>query len=162
MIKNVCTDRELAEAIKQCWDSSSERSGILVQRCDVVWHYGVTLSDTKAISWGPCTAPSLYDEGCLSVHDLSDEFKDTIHVLYLSKHEIFKNIIASVFAFHTKWKYGVQGWNCEHWARLVVSGEPISYQVKEQGFGLFDVFGALHVRYEAIERLNNYKLELCD
>ncbi|MBD2210745.1 hypothetical protein H6G27_12765 [Nostoc linckia FACHB-104] len=29
------------------------------------------------------------------------------------------------------WHYGVLGWNCEHFARLVATGEAISYQIKE-------------------------------
>jgi hypothetical protein len=56
--------------------------------------------------------------------------------------------------------YGIQGWNCEHWARLVVSGEPISYQIKELGLGIFDLFGVLHSTGEAIQRLNQIKEQL--
>jgi hypothetical protein len=60
-------------------------------------------------------------------------------------------------AFHNKWHYGVQGWNCEHWARLVVTGNPICYQTKEMLFGIFDL-GALNYRSEAIEELNKFKV----
>jgi hypothetical protein len=90
----------------------------------------------------------------LVIHDLGPEFRDAVHVPYLPQAEILQNVIASVPAFHCQWNYGFQGWNCEHWARLVVSGQPISYQVKEQGFGLFDAFGVLHFRGEAIAELN--------
>lgn len=151
------TDNELIKKIQERWNLLSTRSGILVQRFDGVWHYGVALSDTSAISWGPSKALQLYHRGSLEVHQLGREFKDAIQVSYLSKDEILKNLIASVQAFHNKWEYGVQGWNCEHWARLVVSGQPISYQVKEQGFGLFDAFGVLHFRGEAIEQLNKFR-----
>jgi hypothetical protein len=92
-------------------------------------------------------------------HSLGAEFKDAVKVPYLSKDEILENLIASVPAFHYKWKYGFQGWNCEHWARLVVSGQPISYQVKKQGFGAFDLFGVLYFRDEAIKQLNKHKFE---
>ncbi|HEY9750046.1 MAG TPA: hypothetical protein V6C63_15280, partial [Allocoleopsis sp.] len=112
---------------------------------------------TFAISWGPIKALQLYHPGSLVVHELGHEFKDAMQVSYLSKDEILENLIASVPAFHNKWKYGVQGWNCEHWARLVVSGKPISYQVKEQGLGVFDVLGILYFRGEAVEQLSKYK-----
>jgi hypothetical protein len=151
-------DSELIKEIQRCWNPLSERSGVLVQRFDGFWHYGVALSNTSAISWGPSKAVQLYHQGCLVIHGLGREFKDAIQVSYLSKDEILKNLIASVQAFHNKWEYGFQGWNCEHWARLVVSGQPISYQVKEQGFGLFDAFGVLQFRSEAVDQLNKYKL----
>jgi len=153
------TDNELIKEIQQRWTPSSTRSGILVQRFDGFWHYSVALSDTLAISWGPIKASQVYHRGCLNIHELGREFRDAIPFPYLSKNEILKNLIASVPAFHNKWEYGFQGWKCEHWARLVVSGQPISYQVKEQGFGLFDAFGVLHFRGEAIKQLDKYKFE---
>lgn len=128
-----------------------------MQRFDGFWHYGVALSDTQAISWGPCEEAKPYYTGRLRVHPLGSEFKDAVSVAYIDKAEIFKNVMASVPAFHHKWNYGLQGWNCEHWARLVVSEQPISYQVKDQLFGMFDLFGVLHCRGEAIAHLNQYK-----
>ncbi|HEY9853524.1 MAG TPA: hypothetical protein V6D28_28900 [Leptolyngbyaceae cyanobacterium] len=154
---DIDNDSELIEKIQGCWNPLSKRSGTLVQRFDGFWHYSVALSDTSAIAWGPSQAGQLYNRGCLRIHELGDKFKDAISVPYLNKDEILENLIASVLAFHNKWKYGVQGWNCEHWARLVVSDQPISYQVKEQGFGIFDVFGVLYLRGEAILELNKYK-----
>jgi hypothetical protein len=41
-----------------------------------------------------------------------------------------------------------------------VSGEPISYQIKELGLGIFDLFGVLHSTGEAIQRLNQIKEQL--
>ncbi|MFB2880946.1 hypothetical protein [Floridanema aerugineum] len=156
--KNIHTDDELIEEIKKCWKPLDSRAGRLVQRFDGVWHFSVALSETFAISWGPREASQLHEIGSLRVHSLGSEFTDAVKVPYLSKNEILENLIASVSAFHYKWKYGFQGWNCEHWAGLAVSGQPISYQVKEQGFGIFDLFGVLHFRGEAIEHLNKHKL----
>jgi hypothetical protein len=150
-------DSQLICEIKANWEPSSGKAGILVQRFDGFWHYGVALSKNKVISWGPCEKGNPYCKGQLTVHGLEQSFKDAIHVPYLKQADILQNLITSVPAFHHQWLYGFQGWNCEHWARLVVSGQPISYQVKEQGFGIFDVFGVLHVRGEAIETLNKYK-----
>jgi len=158
-MKEMLSDSELIKQIQQCWNPSLIRSGLLVQRFEnYFWHYGVALSSTSAISWGPIQASQMYHRGCLNVHELGSEFRDAIQVPYLEKDEIFKNLIASVPAFHNKWEYGFQGWNCEHWARLVVSGQPISYQVKEQGLGSFDAFGVLYFRGEAIDQLRKYKI----
>lgn len=155
--KDIYTDDELIEEIKKRWKPLDCRAARLVQRFDGVWHFSVALSETFAISWGPSEASQPYHIGCFRVHSLGSEFTDAVKVPYLSTDEILENLIASVSAFHSKWKYGVQGWNCEHWARLVVSGQPISYQIKEQGFGIFDLFGVLHFRGEAIEYLNKHK-----
>ena len=150
-------DSKLIAQIQQSWNPKSNRSGRLIQRFDGVLHYSVTLSDTCAIAWGPSKNLKIYSEGCLQLHEINLKFTETQSVKYLKKCEVFENILASVAAFHHKWKYGVQGWNCEHWARLVATGHPISYQVKESGFGIFDLFGVLHDRQEAIEQLNRYK-----
>lgn len=150
-------EQDLILQIQQAWNKNFKRAGSLIQRFDGVWHYSVTLSETHAIAWGPSKNLKIYSEGCLKIHKIDRKYTETKWVQHLCKCEIFENILASVFAFHYKWKYGVQGWNCEHWARLVTTGHPISYQVKESGFGIFDLFGVLHDRQEAIEQLNRYK-----
>lgn len=151
------TEQELISDIRRHWNPTANRAGRLVQKFHGFWHYSVALSNTSAISWGPAQQLRPYAQGCLSIHHLDQEFRDAIHVPYLSQDEILKNLIASVPAFHHQWQYGFQGWNCEHWARLVVSGQPISYQVQQEGFRLADACGVLHFRGEAISHLNHYK-----
>ena len=153
------TDDALIKQIIKCWQPRASRCGRLVQRSDSVlhWHYSVALSDASAISWWPEHPGRLSDRGCLAIEKLGDNFHDSLKVPYLNRSEILTNLIASVPAFHKEWNYGVQGWNCEHWARLVTAGEPISYQIKTQGFGIFDLFGTLHNRGEAIAHLNGYR-----
>jgi len=53
------------------------------------------------------------------------------------------------------WLYSLIGWNCEHWARLVTTGQPISYQMRSwPGYLLNTVMGGkLHWRGEAIPHL---------
>jgi len=150
----------LIDDIHAHWRPASGQAGTLVQRYDnFFWHYGVALSSTHAISWGPQTTGNPHTLGQLVIHELGPLFQDAIHVPYLKPTDILANLIASVPAFHLRWNYGFQGWNCEHWARLVVSGQPICYQVKEQGFGLADVFGTLHFRGEAITEMDHWKSE---
>ena len=85
----------------------------------------------------------MWDDGRLSVHAIDAACRDVTNVNYLPLAEIYRNLLASVSAFHQVWRYGVHGWNCEHWARLVATGDPVSYQVAQTGWGIFDVFGVL-------------------
>lgn len=77
---------------------------------------------------------------------LSDEYMfspgETFAVILTSKHRlkhtpdkalnsslVVKRLIYSLDCFKT-WNYGLLGWNCEHYARLVSTNEALSYQVK--------------------------------
>jgi hypothetical protein len=85
----------------------------------------------------------MWGDGRLSVHAIDAAYRDATNVNYLPLAEIYRNLLASVSAFHQVWRYGVQGWNCEHWARLVATGDPVSYQVAQNWLGIFDFFGSL-------------------
>ena len=127
---------------------------------NLLWHYAVALSDTCAISWIPSVNYGVSCKGYISVESLFDEYRDAIYVPYLNnKEDIFKNLIASVPAFHNEWHYGLQGWNCEHYARLVTCNDPISYQVAEQFLGRLRIppdGNENAYRPEALEILNKY------
>ena len=142
---------ELLASINERWDPPSPRCGRLIQRLNWVWHYSVALSDSWAIAWGPEHDNRPADEGRLIVHSLTPEFSDAQQVAYLPLPDIYGNLIASVSAFNGEWRYGLQGWNCEHWARLVVSGEAVSYQIAQTLFGGLDALGILR-RHRGAER----------
>lgn len=143
--------------IQQEWKPDELLCGKLLQKYIGFWHYAVALSNTKAISWSPCHLPKVYDKGIFEIHDISAEYKEAIYVPYIELSQIYQNLIASVKAFHTDWKYGIQGWNCEHCARLIVSNDTISYQVKQNFFGFFDFFGYFKRNQEAIKHLKKFK-----
>jgi hypothetical protein len=129
----------LIAEIRKRWSPQDGRCGRLIQRRLVhghgpfsTWHYGVALSDSWAISWGPKSGDiALLCDGRLKVHHDAHEFRNATAIVHLPLPEICANLIASATAFHRKWLYGVHGWNCEHWARLVTSGKAKSYQVKK-------------------------------
>jgi hypothetical protein len=77
-------------------------------------------------------------------------------MVHLPLPEISDNLIASATAFHRKWLYWVHGWNCEHWARLVTTGEAKSYQVRKVFVDIFD----LRRNREAESRLDKHKKRL--
>ncbi|MDJ0632460.1 MAG: hypothetical protein QNJ34_04630 [Xenococcaceae cyanobacterium MO_188.B29] len=47
----------------------------------------------------------------------------------LHSHLVIQRLIYALDCFK-KWNYGLLGWNCEHYARLVATNEALSYQVK--------------------------------
>ena len=42
---------------------------------------------------------------------------------------VIQRLIYALDCFKT-WNYGLLGWNCEHYSRLVATNEALSYQVK--------------------------------
>ena len=147
-------NEEMIKAIEQHWRPSDERCGRLIQKPGgLVTHYGVALSNHKAMAWG---GVELGSKGCLVIHDIGPEFSDTQWVMHLPLDQIKHNLLGSVAAFHNEmWLYSLIGWNCEHWARLVTTGQPISYQMRSwPGYLLNTVMGGkLHWRGEAIPHL---------
>ena len=143
-------NNELIAAIKDRWDPASLRSGNLIVRFDIVGHYKVALSDSHAVSWGP------KDGGRLKVRRVKLGHADASDVSYLSRPLILANLLASVSAFHHAWPYRVLGFNCEHWARLVVSGEARSYQIAQTWWGFFGLFPGFRRHRGAEGRLKKH------
>ena len=146
-------NEDMINSIKQLWRPSDKRSGRLVHHHSGVLHYSVTLSNEKAICWGGLETGS---KGGLVIHDIWDHHQDAQWVKHLSLEQIKRNVLGSVTAFHNGvWDYNFFGWNCEHWARLVTTGEPISYQMRDWPGWLIDLFtgGKLHWRGDAIPHL---------
>jgi serine/threonine protein kinase len=106
-------------------DYKSSTAGLLIHHkessSDLALHYHITISDTHAFNFGgngfavfriPTVSYSVESVTLLPKKEVLDRC--------LIAYELFKN-----------WDYGLLGWNCEHFARLVTTGEAISYQVKE-------------------------------
>jgi hypothetical protein len=140
------------------FDPRSERAGRLIYRS---WpgfiHYAIGLSDSRAISWEPEYKPSLWGRGVLSVDATARNYADAVHVHYHERPEILQNLMASVYAFHTQWNYCARGWNCEHWARLVVSGVPRSYQCKQAYASIAVITGGHFDNPDAATRLRAFR-----
>jgi len=148
---------KLLSEISERWTPQDGRCGRLVQRHikPRVWHYEVALSDSWTISWGPKGGIWIAGPGRLKVRRIHLKCCNTPDIIHLPLPQIYTNLIGSVTTFHRKWLYGVHGWNCEHWARLVTTGKAKSYQVKE--FGV-DIVGARRNRV-AESRLRKHIFE---
>ena len=129
--------KELRQQIQSAFDSRSMRAGRLVQ-CPAFGyiHYAVALSDSFVISWGPEGGQAAHGLGVFTVGALTSDYMDSVSVPYRPRPDIRADLLASASAFHRQWDYCVRGWNCEHWGRLVVAGEPLSYQCRKSYFGL--------------------------
>lgn len=133
------------QQIQEHWNPASNKCGKLIKNTNgTVWHYSVALSDEWAMSWG-ANGGGLMNIGHLYLQPITSDFTACDDVDYLDMNKIFKNLNASVKTFHNDWWYNIQGWNCEHWARLVVSGKAVSTQVAHVGNWASFVIGRIFV-----------------
>lgn len=138
--------QKLIAEIKKRWSPQDSRCGrlIQIQRHFSIWHYGVALSDSWGISWGPKGMAVLHAHGRLKVERMNpNKYRKTRSIVHLQLPRIYENLIASATAFHRKWHYDVAGWNCEHWARLITTAKAKSYQIKKTPL---KIVGAHHNR----------------
>ncbi|MGM3307950.1 serine/threonine protein kinase [Anabaena sp. WFMT] len=88
---------------------------------DPALHYHITISDTHVFNFGG---------NGFAVFRIPPKYHIVESVTLLPRKEVLDRCLIAYELFKT-WDYGLLGWNCEHFARLVTTGEAISYQVKE-------------------------------
>ena len=82
-------------------------------------HYAIGLSDDYMFSPG----------GIFAVIRTSKYQLKMTPTKALESNLVIKRLIYALDCFKT-WDYGLLGWNCEHYSRLVATNEALSYQVK--------------------------------
>ncbi|MBG1262095.1 hypothetical protein [Nostoc commune] len=92
------------------------------------YHYHVTISDTHAFNFGG---------NGFAVFPIPKKADRVKSVKLLDRKEVLDRCVIAYQLFKD-WHYGILGWNCEHFARLVTTGEAISYQVKESPLGFLN------------------------
>jgi hypothetical protein len=106
-------------------DYKSSTAGLLIHHkessSDLALHYHITISDTHAFNFGG---------NGFAVFRIPTVSYSVESVTLLPKKEVLDRCLIAYELFKT-WDYGLLGWNCEHFARLVTTDEAISYQVKE-------------------------------
>ena len=106
-------------------DYKSSKAGLLIHHkessSDLALHYHITISDTHAFNFG---------ENGFAVFRIPTVSYSVESVTLLPKKEVLDRCLIAYELFKN-WDYGLLGWNCEHFARLVTTDEAISYQVKE-------------------------------
>ncbi|WP_242038888.1 serine/threonine protein kinase [Anabaena lutea] len=113
-------------------DYKSSKAGLLIHHkessSDLALHYHITISDTHAFNFGG---------NGFAVFRIPTVSYSVESVTLLPKKEVLDRCLIAYELFKT-WDYGLLGWNCEHFARLVTTGEAISYQVKESILAFFN------------------------
>jgi hypothetical protein len=126
----------IADEILREWDADMPTSGHLFYQQfgpgRMLAHIAVRLSWKKVICW---RERSLGAPGYLAISDYEtpageDRFHRIRDARCLKKDVILKSLLASCECFHERWIYSLWGWNCEHWARLVATGDPVSFQTR--------------------------------
>ena len=96
-----------------------------------IFHYSVQLNDFDSLAWEPVRAGSENDIGRVAVWPIDWNHFQPDQSRYLERGQINKALHVSVKEFHKKWRYELYRFNCEHWARLVSTGDCRCYQISE-------------------------------
>ncbi|VEP18803.1 conserved hypothetical protein [Hyella patelloides LEGE 07179] len=110
----------LRNEIKAKANSNSKMYGKLLEwQESFANHYAIGLSDEYMFSPG----------GVFSVIKISEYNLKSTPTKTLPSNLVIQRLIYALDCFKT-WEYGLLGWNCEHYSRLVATNEAFSYQVK--------------------------------
>jgi hypothetical protein len=111
---------KLRDEIRASVDSTSLYYGRLLEWQDFLTnHYGIGLSNEYLFSTGEIFSV-IKTEGKTIKLTPTPSLPPTI---------VIQRLMYALDCFKD-WHYGLLGWNCEHYSRLVVTNESLSYQVK--------------------------------
>lgn len=97
-----------------------------------VLHYSVQLNDSLSLGWEALHSGRYKDTGKVGIWRIKwNRFRPAKRVKYLEREQIKKALHISIAKFHKRWKYELFRFNCEHWARLVTTGDCRCFQIKE-------------------------------
>lgn len=94
------------------------------------FHYSVQLNDLDSLAWQPMNAGKQKDTGKLAIWSI-DWNRFQIDQTPYRQEQINKALHVSVKEFHENWDYDLYRFNCEHWARLISTGDCRCYQIAE-------------------------------
>jgi serine/threonine protein kinase len=127
-------------------DYNSNNAGYLIHhkdhRKDPTLHYHITISDTHAFNFGG---------NGFAIFPIPRKSQRARYINLLPRKEVLDRCLIAYQLFKD-WDYGILGWNCEHFARLVTTGEAISYQVKESPLAIFNNNGYHPLAKEMMEK----------
>ena len=96
-----------------------------------VLHYSVQLNDTESLAWEPVHSDRQKDQGEIDIWKINKHFHPAKYVHHWSRNKIIQALHISVDEFHKNWQYELFRFNCEHWARLVTTGDCRCFQIHE-------------------------------
>ncbi|MBD1867826.1 hypothetical protein H6F95_11055 [Cyanobacteria bacterium FACHB-471] len=115
---------------------SHPKYGRLLHCCDSqnpsILHYSVQLNDSESLAWEPIYCNRQKDIGRVAIWQVDwSRFQPAKWVKHLEKEQIKKALHISVNQLHEHWQYELFRFNCEHWARLVTTGDCRCFQIQE-------------------------------
>jgi hypothetical protein len=97
-----------------------------------ILHYSVQVNDWESLAWEPVRSNRKKDIGNLVIWPIDwNRFHPAQWVSYCDKERIKRALHLSVTEFHQRWQYELYRFNCEHWARLVTTGDCRCYQITD-------------------------------
>jgi hypothetical protein len=114
---------------------SQPHYGRLLQHRDLdnhsIFHYSVQLNDRDSLAWEPIHAGKEKDTGRLAIWSIDWNRFRPDQTPHWQREQIDQALYSSVREFHENWHYELYRFNCEHWARLVSTGDCRCYQIAE-------------------------------
>jgi hypothetical protein len=96
-----------------------------------IFHYSVQLNDSESLAWEPINNGKEKDTGRLAVWPIDWSHFQPDQTQQQERGQIHHALHVSLKEFHEKWQYELYRLNCEHWARLVSTGDCRCYQIVE-------------------------------
>jgi hypothetical protein len=96
-----------------------------------ILHYSVQLNDWDSLAWEPIHSGKEQDTGKLAVWPIDWDRFQVDRTPPQTREQVNRSMHISVDEFHDKWQYELYRFNCEHWARLVSTGDCRCYQIAE-------------------------------
>ena len=96
-----------------------------------ILHYSVQLNDGESLAWEPICSGKQKDTGRLAVWQIDWNRFQVDLTRPQNREQVNRAMHISVREFHERWKYELYRFNCEHWARLVSTGDCRCYQIAE-------------------------------
>ncbi len=120
--------------------------GNLLQHRDIqnpnILHYSVQLNDSESLAWEPINSGGQKETGRLAIWKIDWKHFQAVKVKHWNIKNINQALHISVKEFHECWQYELYRFNCEHWARLVTTGDCRCHQITEfQKLQQIPVFG---------------------
>ncbi len=126
-----------------------------------------SLNDFDSLAWEPVHSGQEKDTGRIAVWPIDWNHFQPDHSPHQKKERINQALHTSVKEFHESWHYELYRFNCEHWARLIATGDCRCYQIAEfkkldqipvVGFLIVGVAGAVTGAWEH----NGYAQEIIE
>lgn len=97
-----------------------------------ILHYSVQINDSDSLAWEPVHCDRQKDTGRVVIWQIDwNRFQPAKWVKHLEKEQVRAAMHISVDQFHKNWQYELFRFNCEHWARLVSTGDCRCFQIQE-------------------------------